>query len=198
MLLLCRCGRFPPQVRTTVPVEGRFEHVIVSCNAATDHGIIWIENEAQKTLDVSYFDKLILAHFLCFFVSHDTLNVMINYHQLMEQQERSTSPPAQQKMFRTQPLNTKEEAINLSRAENYVFLGKEMASQGGDLSSPLDSPSTSTVSHSTSSSTSEQCEWDELVGTFLGDSVQDNELRQGGDREFPCSIVMGHLTSHCK
>jgi hypothetical protein len=28
MLLLCRCGRFTPQVRTTVPLEGRFGHVI--------------------------------------------------------------------------------------------------------------------------------------------------------------------------
>jgi hypothetical protein len=123
---------------------------------------------------------------------------MINYHQLMEQQERSTSPPAQQKMFRTQSLNTKEEAIHLGGTENHVFLGKEMASQGGDLSPPLDSPSTSTVSHSTSSSMSEQCEWDELIETFLGDSVQDNDLRQGGNREFPCSIVIRHLTSHCK
>ncbi|KAF0910254.1 hypothetical protein E2562_001442, partial [Oryza meyeriana var. granulata] len=47
----CRCGRLPPQVRTAVPADGRFEHVVLSCNATSDHGIIWIEKEAQKALD---------------------------------------------------------------------------------------------------------------------------------------------------
>ncbi|CAN6478180.1 unnamed protein product [Victoria cruziana] len=49
----CRCGRFPPEVRTAIPVDGRFEHIVLSCNATSDHGIIWIEREAQKALDVS-------------------------------------------------------------------------------------------------------------------------------------------------
>ncbi|XP_039144468.1 uncharacterized protein LOC120281840 [Dioscorea cayenensis subsp. rotundata] len=48
----CRCGRFPPEVRTAIPVEGRFEHVVLSCNATSDHGIVWIEREAQKALDL--------------------------------------------------------------------------------------------------------------------------------------------------
>ena len=48
-----RCGRFPPEVRTAIPVEGRFEHVVLSCNATSDHGIVWIEREAQKALNVS-------------------------------------------------------------------------------------------------------------------------------------------------
>ncbi|KAH7679792.1 Feruloyl esterase protein [Dioscorea alata] len=47
----CRCGRFPPEVRTAIPVEGRFEHIVLSCNTTSDHGIIWIEREAQKALD---------------------------------------------------------------------------------------------------------------------------------------------------
>ncbi|KAM7267022.1 hypothetical protein ACFE04_009188 [Oxalis oulophora] len=46
----CRCGRFPPEVRTAIPVEGRFEHIVLSCNATSDHGIIWIEREAEKAL----------------------------------------------------------------------------------------------------------------------------------------------------
>lgn len=50
---LCRCGRFPPEVRTAIPVEGRFEHIVLSCNAIFDHGIIWTEREAQKALEVS-------------------------------------------------------------------------------------------------------------------------------------------------
>ncbi|XP_043713188.1 uncharacterized protein LOC122661742 isoform X2 [Telopea speciosissima] len=45
-------GRFPPVVRTAVPVDGRFEHIVISCNATSDHAIIWIEREAQKALDL--------------------------------------------------------------------------------------------------------------------------------------------------
>ncbi|KAL5677206.1 hypothetical protein ACJX0J_013337, partial [Zea mays] len=47
----CRCGRYPPVVKTAVPVDGRFEHIVLSCNATADHAIIWIEREAQKALD---------------------------------------------------------------------------------------------------------------------------------------------------
>lgn len=45
-----RCGRFPPVVRTAVPVDGRFEHIVLSCNATSDHAIIWIEREANRAL----------------------------------------------------------------------------------------------------------------------------------------------------
>ncbi|KAH1226469.1 hypothetical protein GmHk_11G033118 [Glycine max] len=48
----CRCGRFPPEVRTAIPVDGRFEHIVLSCNATSDHGIIWIEREAEKALQL--------------------------------------------------------------------------------------------------------------------------------------------------
>ncbi|KAK9733269.1 hypothetical protein RND81_04G056000 [Saponaria officinalis] len=44
----CRCGRFPPEVRTAIPVEKRFEHVVLSCHATSDHAIVWIEREAEK------------------------------------------------------------------------------------------------------------------------------------------------------
>ncbi|KAK6913533.1 Mono-/di-acylglycerol lipase, N-terminal [Dillenia turbinata] len=47
----CRCGRFPPEVRTAIPVEGRFEHIVLSCNATSDHAIIWIAREAEKALE---------------------------------------------------------------------------------------------------------------------------------------------------
>ncbi|XP_042500256.1 uncharacterized protein LOC122078356 isoform X2 [Macadamia integrifolia] len=46
----CRCGRFPPEVRTAIPVDGRFEHVVLSASATSDHGIIWIEREAERGL----------------------------------------------------------------------------------------------------------------------------------------------------
>ncbi|KAI4324937.1 hypothetical protein MLD38_030378 [Melastoma candidum] len=47
-----KLGRFPPVVRTAVPVDGRFEHIVLSCNALSDHGIIWIEREAQRALEL--------------------------------------------------------------------------------------------------------------------------------------------------
>ncbi|KAK9273963.1 hypothetical protein L1049_018775 [Liquidambar formosana] len=47
-----RIGRFPPVVRTAVPVDGRFEHIVLSCNATSDHAIIWIERESQRALDL--------------------------------------------------------------------------------------------------------------------------------------------------
>ncbi|KAK9103633.1 hypothetical protein Sjap_020887 [Stephania japonica] len=47
-----RMGRYPPVVRTAVPVDGRFEHIVLSCNATSDHAIIWIEREAQSALDL--------------------------------------------------------------------------------------------------------------------------------------------------
>ncbi|PKI54399.1 hypothetical protein CRG98_025186, partial [Punica granatum] len=45
------CGRYPPEVRTAIPVDGRFEHIVLSCNATSDHAIIWIEREAEKALE---------------------------------------------------------------------------------------------------------------------------------------------------
>ncbi|XP_058082647.1 uncharacterized protein LOC131230724 [Magnolia sinica] len=47
-----RLGRFPPVVRTAVPVDGRFENIVLSCNATTDHAIVWIEREAQRAFDL--------------------------------------------------------------------------------------------------------------------------------------------------
>ncbi|XP_047336254.1 uncharacterized protein LOC124939845 [Impatiens glandulifera] len=48
----CRCGRYPPEVRTAIPVDGRFEHIVLSCNATSDHGIVWIHREAEKALEI--------------------------------------------------------------------------------------------------------------------------------------------------
>ncbi|KAG7026003.1 hypothetical protein SDJN02_12501, partial [Cucurbita argyrosperma subsp. argyrosperma] len=38
--------------RPAVPVDKRFEHLVLSCNATSDHAIIWIERESQKALDI--------------------------------------------------------------------------------------------------------------------------------------------------
>ncbi|KAF9672031.1 hypothetical protein SADUNF_Sadunf12G0112100 [Salix dunnii] len=55
---LFRLGRFPPVVRTAVPVDGRFEHIVLSCNAISDHAIIWIEREAQRAMDMVEKDHI--------------------------------------------------------------------------------------------------------------------------------------------
>ncbi|KAK4751669.1 hypothetical protein SAY87_020467 [Trapa incisa] len=47
-----RLGRFPPMVKTAVPVDGRFEHMVIACNATSDHAIIWIERESQRAFDL--------------------------------------------------------------------------------------------------------------------------------------------------
>ena len=49
-------------VKTAVPVYGRFERIVLSCNATSDHGIIWIEREAKRALDVSVQGSISLSH----------------------------------------------------------------------------------------------------------------------------------------
>eukprot|EP00256_Glycine_max_P036296 XP_006583300.1 uncharacterized protein LOC100784277 isoform X2 [Glycine max] len=56
-----RIGRLPPVVRTAVPVDGRFEHLVLSCNATSDHAIIWIERESRRALDVSNKKNSVIA-----------------------------------------------------------------------------------------------------------------------------------------
>lgn len=56
--LSCRCGRYPPEVRTAIPVDGRFEHIVLSCNATSDHAIMWIERESEKALHVSAAESI--------------------------------------------------------------------------------------------------------------------------------------------
>lgn len=62
-----RCGRYPPEVRTAIPVDGRFEHIVLSCNATSDHAIIWIEREAEKALQVSQLVSVSIYVFMFMF-----------------------------------------------------------------------------------------------------------------------------------
>lgn len=41
-------------MRSAVPVDGRFEHIVLSCNATSDHAIICIEREAAIALEVRF------------------------------------------------------------------------------------------------------------------------------------------------
>ncbi|KAL0002483.1 hypothetical protein SO802_016264 [Lithocarpus litseifolius] len=56
-----RLGRFPPVVRTAVPVDGRFDHMVLSCNATSDHALIWVERESQRALDLMREKDKIMA-----------------------------------------------------------------------------------------------------------------------------------------
>lgn len=44
-------GRISPVVKTAVPVDGRFEHMVLSCNVLSDHSIVLMEREFQGALD---------------------------------------------------------------------------------------------------------------------------------------------------
>ncbi|RAL52069.1 hypothetical protein DM860_014896 [Cuscuta australis] len=41
----------PPIVKTCIQVDGRFESIVVSCNMMTDHAIMCILTESERTLD---------------------------------------------------------------------------------------------------------------------------------------------------
>ena len=48
---LFRMRGFLLVVRAAVLVDGRFEHIVLFGNVTSDHAIIWIERDAQGTLD---------------------------------------------------------------------------------------------------------------------------------------------------
>lgn len=63
-----------PIVRTAIPVDGRFEHIVLSCNMTSDHAIIRILTEAQRTIDL-----MLERH-------HSTESMSIPVKQRMERQ----------------------------------------------------------------------------------------------------------------
>ncbi|XP_024526031.1 uncharacterized protein LOC9652042 [Selaginella moellendorffii] len=48
----CSCWKHPPVVKSGIPVEGRFEHIVLSCNAISDHSILAIMEESEKALQM--------------------------------------------------------------------------------------------------------------------------------------------------
>ncbi|KAL8142117.1 hypothetical protein V2J09_015149 [Rumex salicifolius] len=129
----CRCGRFPPEVRTAIPVDGRFEHIVLSCNATSDHAILWIQREAEKAL------------------------------QLMKEKSAaaSTTAPSIQKMerkktFEDEHKNALEKALSLN-VPYAVAPGEESLCDAEDEPSPA---STEETSRGKSDS---KANWDELV-----------------------------------
>ncbi|KAL2460692.1 alpha/beta-Hydrolases superfamily protein [Abeliophyllum distichum] len=46
-----RFKKISPVVKTAVPVDGRFEHLVLSCNITSDHSIICVLTESQRAHD---------------------------------------------------------------------------------------------------------------------------------------------------
>lgn len=135
-----RMGRFPPVVRTAVPVDGRFEHIVLSCNATSDHAIIWIEREAQRALD------------------------------LMLEKDKIMEIPAKQKMERQETLkreHSEEYKAALQRAVSLAVPHAYSPSQYGTFSDHEEGENSSRSSEGSSygsSKTSKKKEsWDEVI-----------------------------------
>uniref|UniRef100_M1BAH2 Calmodulin-binding heat-shock protein n=1 Tax=Solanum tuberosum TaxID=4113 RepID=M1BAH2_SOLTU len=134
-----RCGRFPPVVKTAVPVDGRFEHIVLSCNATSDHAIIWIEREARRALE------------------------------LMQERDHVTKIPAKQKMERQQTLtreHNEEHKAALQRAVTLAVPDAFSPSYYGTFDELDEEQSDTSVRDSSPGSSSRsktKDNWDELI-----------------------------------
>lgn len=132
-----RCGRNPPVVRSAVPVDGRFEHIVLSCNATSDHAIIWIEREARFALEL-----------------------MLEKDPIME-------IPQSQKMVRQQTLEREhgeEHRAALRRAVTLAVPHAYTPSEYGTFEGPEEGEQSDESGSSTSAKRSSRREtWDELI-----------------------------------
>ncbi|PHU23082.1 hypothetical protein BC332_08189 [Capsicum chinense] len=134
-----RCGRFPPVVRTAVPVDGRFEHIVLSCNATSDHAIIWIEREARRALE------------------------------LMQERDRVMEIPAKQKMERQQTLTREHNEEHKAALERAVTLAVPHAFSPSDygtfdeVEEELSDKSVRDSSTGSSTKCKTKDNWDELI-----------------------------------
>ncbi|KAK9118067.1 hypothetical protein Scep_016160 [Stephania cephalantha] len=132
----CRCGRFPPEVRTAIPVDGRFEHIVLSCNATSDHAVLWIAREAEKALD-----------------------------RMMESSEVITTAPIVQKLERMQTLEKEhkdamERAISLN-VPHVVTIVRQLENADADAAPPPDHEKEPSITKSKSSDS--RTNWETLV-----------------------------------
>ncbi|KAL0452487.1 UNVERIFIED_CONTAM: hypothetical protein Slati_1226800 [Sesamum latifolium] len=129
-----RCGRLPPVVRTAVPVDGRFEHIILSCNATSDHALLWIEREAQWALE------------------------------LMREEDHTFEIPAKQRMERQKTLakeHREEHEAALHRAVTLAVPHALLPSQYGTFDEKDDDAGDSSTGSSAKSTRKES--WYELI-----------------------------------
>ncbi|XP_077234536.1 uncharacterized protein LOC143876727 [Tasmannia lanceolata] len=130
----CRCGRFPPDVRTAIPVEGRFEHIVLSCNATSDHAIIWIEREARKALE------------------------------RMKESFEATTPPKLQRFERKQTLEKEHmDALQRAVTLNVPHAVSPTEDPTEDTDNLASSSKDEEVSRIESKSSGRKTNWDELV-----------------------------------
>ncbi|XAR73548.1 hypothetical protein NMG60_11007549 [Bertholletia excelsa] len=140
---LCRCGRYPPKVRTAIPVEGRFEHIVLSCNASSDHAIIWTERAAEKALE--------------------RMKENIG--------ETVTTPPEVQKLERLQTIQ-KEQKDALERTlrlniPNAVAASEEEISENEDKTVGEEGAEPSEEARTKSSPTGGRTNWDVLIEKLM-------------------------------
>lgn len=133
-----RCGRFPPVVKTAVPVDGRFEHIVLSCNATSDHAIIWIERETKRALE------------------------------LMLEKDHTIEVPPQQKMERHETLakeHSEEYQAALRRAVTLAVPHAYSPSEYGTFDEQEENSQRSLGNSSPGSSTKNNAQesWDELI-----------------------------------
>ncbi|KAH6809662.1 alpha/beta-Hydrolases superfamily protein [Perilla frutescens var. frutescens] len=129
-----RCGIFPPAVKTAVPVDGRFEHIILSCNSTSDHAIICIEREAATALE------------------------------LMQEKDEILAVPPKQKMERQKTLDIEhreEHNAALRRAVSLAVPHAFQPSEYGTFGQRDGDDNDSNHSHSAGSSTKQS--WDQLI-----------------------------------
>ncbi|KDP25780.1 hypothetical protein JCGZ_22502 [Jatropha curcas] len=142
----CRCGRFPPEVRTAIPVDGRFEHIVLSSSATSDHAIVWIKKESEKALQI-----------------------------LMEKDsETITTPPKVKKLERLQTLEKEHHdaleravSLNIPHAVSTPEAKPQEDEEAG--SSHCHSESGHDLK-SKSESTRARTKWNELVNQLLNES----------------------------
>ncbi|KAL2227070.1 UNVERIFIED_CONTAM: hypothetical protein Sindi_2065700 [Sesamum indicum] len=172
-----RCGRFPPVVKTAVPVDGRFEHIVLSCNATSDHAIIWIEREAERALEVSRLASISTVVVLsaetllaetCYFSRYIKKMILMKI-QLMRERDHTLEIPAQQRMERQETLekeHSKEYKAALRRAVSLAVPHAFSPSQYGTFDEKDDEDSQQSAGDCStgSSAKSKSVEsWDELI-----------------------------------
>ncbi|KAK9115233.1 hypothetical protein Syun_022030 [Stephania yunnanensis] len=124
-------GSIPPEVRTGIPADGEFEHIILSCNATSDHGIYWIEREAEKALlrmNDSSYAAVTTAPSLQRFQTLPTLNEEHKKTIERVEKEKMTYPATPE----VEPILTNEATagasgrISESRETNWVEMVKKL------------------------------------------------------------------------
>lgn len=126
-------------MKTAVPVDGRFEHIVLSCNATSDHAIIWIEREARRALE------------------------------LMQERDHVKEIPAKQKMERQQTLtreHNEEHKAALQRAVTLAVPHAFSPSHYGTFDELEEEQSDTSVRDSSPGSSSRsktKDNWDKLI-----------------------------------